>query len=150
MEILDSNQIHVRKGDYIHLLFFLPLPLEGMFYLLEDHVEWLLSRSVVNFSQSRYLGWVLFTRLIPLFLDKLAKVAMPDNLFNFIFQGIAVLSVMSLISMKMATFTFVTGGRRRLHRWRPSKKSFSFIFHEDVYPWSEEKSVVRVLWLSQL
>lgn len=111
MGILDSNQIPVRKGDYICLLFFLPLLLGGMFFLTGDHVDWLLSRPVDNFYLSRYFSIDLFVGPSFLFLDELIEVAMPNKLFDLIFQGIAVLGIVSIILVEMIIFAFIIGCR---------------------------------------
>lgn len=83
-----------------------------MFYSIRDHVDWLLGGLVVDFSLSRHLGGALFIRPSSLLLDKLSEVIVPNKLFNFIFQGIAILGVISMISVESKIFALILRGRR--------------------------------------
>lgn len=115
-----------------------------MFCPLEDHVDWFLGGLVVNFILSKYLDRTLFIGPSSFISDKLPKVIALNKLFELVFQGIVVFDVMSMVSVESLIFTFILGGRRRLHQWGPSKEPFSFNLHEDVCSRSEERGVVKI------
>lgn len=89
------------------------------------------------------MGRTLFIGPSSFLLDELPEVTITNKLFDLIFQGIAVFDIMSIVSVESTVFAFISGGKRRFHRWRPSKELFFFDFHEDIHPRSEE-SVVRI------
>lgn len=62
-----------------------------MFYLPRDHVDPSSHQLVVNLCLSLLLAWVLGVRLNFLSMNVLLRVAMLNKIFNFIFQGNALL-----------------------------------------------------------